>query len=195
MAGAWISSSHFSLLFPFFCFKYSFLFFFVNSCLSRIYSFHSNRVSLAGPNFCRFRAVSPFLLFIYFAENFVSSVQFCSFIFPIAYCFIFPKFWLLSHRVILKTTNTFKNEIRFCSFRIWQICRQIPLPLINVGRLSMELSQANVAYSFVWVCNSAQSRSQHWSRSGGWGWVEGRGTGKIVCSCLKFFWNRSLKSV
>ena len=87
--------------FPFFCFKYRSRFFFVNSCLSRSYRFHSHRVSLAGPNFCRFFfAVSLFLLFIYFAEKFVSLVQFCSFICRIAYCFVFPKFRLCSHRVI-----------------------------------------------------------------------------------------------
>ena len=148
MVGAWISSPHFSPLFSLFCLKYSFCFFFVHSCLFRSYSFHSHRVSLAGPNFCHFFAVSLFLLFIYFAENWVSSVQFCSFICRIAYCFVFPNFRLCSHRVIWKTTNTFKTEIQFCNFRIWWICRQIPLPLINVGRLSMELSHANVAYEF-----------------------------------------------
>ena len=120
LVGAQISSPHFSLLFSFFCFKYSFRLFFVKSCLSRSYSFHSHRVSLAGQTFVVFfAAVSLFLLFIYFAENFVSSIQFCSFVCPIAYCFIFPKFRLCSHRVILKTTKTFKTEIRFCSLRMW----------------------------------------------------------------------------
>ena len=118
MVGARISSPHFSPLFPFFIFKYSFCFFFVNSCFSRSYSFCFHRVSLAGPSFCRFFAVSLFLLFIYFAENFVSPVQICRFICRIAYCFVFPKFRLCSHIVILKTTKTFKTEIRFCSLRI-----------------------------------------------------------------------------
>ena len=119
MVGARISSLHFSPLFSFFCLKYSFRFFFVNSCLSRSYSFHSHRVSLAGPNFCLFFTVSLFLSFIYSSENLVSSVQFCCFICRIAYCFVFPNFRLCSHRVISKTTNTFKTEIRFCSFRMW----------------------------------------------------------------------------
>ena len=57
MVGARISSPHFSPLFSFFCLKYSFRFFFVKSCLSRSYSFHSHRVSLAGPKFCRFLEV------------------------------------------------------------------------------------------------------------------------------------------
>ena len=119
MVGAQISSPHFSALFLFFCLKYSFRFFFVISCLSRNYSFQSHRVSLGGPNVCRFFAVPLFLLFIYFAENFVSSVQFCGFLCRIAYCFVFPKFRLCSKRVILKTSKTFKTEIRFCSFRMW----------------------------------------------------------------------------
>ena len=119
MVGARISSPNFSPLFSFFCLKYSFRFFFVNSCLSRNYSFHSHRVSLAGPSFCRFFAVSLFLLFIYFAENFVPSVQFCGIFCLIALYFVFPKFRLGSHRVSSKTTNTFKTEIRFCSFRMW----------------------------------------------------------------------------
>ena len=148
MVGAWISSPHFSPPFSFFCFKYSFRSFFVHSCLSRSYSIYSHRVSLAGPDFCHLFAVTLFLLFIYFAETFVSSVQVYSFICGIAYCFVFPKFRLCSHRVIWKTTNTFKTEIQFCNFRIWWICRQIPLTLINVGRLSMEVSHANVAYEF-----------------------------------------------
>ena len=64
MVGARISSPHFSPPFSLFCFKYSFRFFFVNSCLSRSYSFHSHRVSLAVPNFCRF------LLFLFFSFSF-----------------------------------------------------------------------------------------------------------------------------
>ena len=101
MVGARISSPHFSPLFSFFCLKYSFRFFFVKSCLSRSYSFDSHRVSLAVPKFCRFFFVF-FSLFIYFAENFVCSVQFCSCICRIAYCFVFPKFRLCSHRVSSK---------------------------------------------------------------------------------------------
>ena len=54
MVGARISSPHFSALFSFFCLKYSFRFFLVKSCLSRSFSFHSHRVSLAGPKFCLF---------------------------------------------------------------------------------------------------------------------------------------------
>ena len=189
MVGARISSSHFSPLFSFFCFNYSFRFFFVHSCLFRSYSIHSHRVSLAGPNFCHFSAVSLLLLFIYFVETFVSSVQFCGFICRIAYCFVFAKFRLCSHRVISKTTNTFKTEIQFCNFRIWWVCRQIPLPLINVGRLSMDLSHANVAYEF---CMGLQFRAVEIptlrrmgrGRRGGEG-GGGRGTGKIVSSCLK----------
>ena len=74
MVGARISSPHFSPLFPFFIFKYSFRFFFVNSCFSRSYSFCFHKVSLAGPNFCRFLAVSLFLLFIYLRK--ISFPQF-----------------------------------------------------------------------------------------------------------------------
>ena len=44
-----------------------------------------------------------------------------------AYCFVFPYFRLCPHRVILKPAETFKTEIPFCSFRIWPICRYIPL--------------------------------------------------------------------
>ena len=76
MVGARISSPHCSLLFSFFCFKYTFCFFFVNSWLSRSYGFHSHRVNLTGPNLWRFFAVSLFPLFIYFAENFVSKFNF-----------------------------------------------------------------------------------------------------------------------
>ena len=72
MVGARISSPHCSLLFSFFCFNYSFRFFFVNSCLSRSYSFH----------LCWAKTFAVFLLFlffphfIYFAENFVSQFNF-----------------------------------------------------------------------------------------------------------------------
>ena len=106
--------------FSFFCLKYSFRFFFVISCLSRNYSFHSHRVSLAGPNFCIL-----FFLFLFFSFSFTlrkisfAAVQFCSCICRIAYCFVFPKFRLCSHRVNSKTTKTFKTEIRFCNFRVW----------------------------------------------------------------------------
>ena len=104
MVGARISSPHCSLLFTFFCLKYSFRFLFVNSCLSRSYSFHSHRVNLAGPNLCRFFAGSLFLPFSFLlCAKFRFPVQFCSFICRIAYCFVFPKFRLCSHRVILKT--------------------------------------------------------------------------------------------
>ena len=74
MVGARISSPHFSPLFSFFCLKYSFRFFFVKSCLSRSFSFHSHRVRHAGPSFCCFFAVCLFLLFIYLRE--ISFPQF-----------------------------------------------------------------------------------------------------------------------
>ena len=118
MVGAVISSPHCSLIFSFCCFKYSFRFFFVNSCLSRSYSFHSHsRVNLAGTNLCRFFCCFFFSPFHLLRGKFRSPVQLCSFICRIAYCFVFPKFRLCSHRVILKTTKTFKTEIRFCTFR------------------------------------------------------------------------------
>ena len=108
MVGARISSPHCSFLFSFLCFKYSFCFFFVSSCLSRSYSFHSIRVNLAGPGFFLFCFVwlvffcsfsfSPFHLL---CGKFCFPLQFCSFICRIAYCFVFPKFRLCSHTVIL----------------------------------------------------------------------------------------------
>ena len=64
MVGARISSPHFSPLFSLFCFKYIFRFFFLHLCLFQSYSFHFHRVSLAGPNFCRF------LLFLFFSFSF-----------------------------------------------------------------------------------------------------------------------------
>ena len=79
MVGVRISSPYCSLLFSFFCFKYSFRFFFVNSCLFRSYSFHSHRVrNRAWPNPCGFFFFCCFflLLFIYFARNFVSQFNF-----------------------------------------------------------------------------------------------------------------------
>ena len=119
MVGSRISSPHFSPLFPFFLCKDSFRFFFVKTCHSRNHSFHSHRVSLAGPSFCRFFCCLSFSPFHLFAGNFVSSVQFCGFLCRIAYCFVFSKFRLCSHRVSSKTTKTFKTEMRFCSFRMW----------------------------------------------------------------------------
>ena len=74
MVGARISSPHFS---PLFYFSFSirvFFFFFVNSCFTRSYSFCFHKVSLAGSNFCRFLAVSLFLLFIYLRK--ISFLQF-----------------------------------------------------------------------------------------------------------------------
>ena len=78
MVGARISSPHCSLLFTFFCLKYSFRFFFVNSCLSRGYNFHSHRVNLARPNLCRSFAGFLFLppFHFYFAQNFVFQFNF-----------------------------------------------------------------------------------------------------------------------
>ena len=130
MVGARISSPHCSLLFPFCCFKYSFRSFFVNWCLCRGYSFHPHRINLVATNLCHFFCCF-FFPFHLLCGKFRSPVQFCGFICRIAYCFIFPKFRLCSdgHRVILETTK-------------------FPLPLINVGQLSTELSPANVVYQF-----------------------------------------------
>ena len=58
MVGARISSPHCSLLLSFSVSNIVFIFFFVNSCLSRSYSFHSHRVNLAGQTFAAFL---PFL--------------------------------------------------------------------------------------------------------------------------------------
>ena len=124
MVGARISSPHCSLLFPFFCFKYSFRFYF---CKFMFFS----KLQLPFPQ-CK-PLPFFFLLFLFFSPfhslcgKFRFPVQFCSFICRIAYCFVFRKSRLCSQREILKTTKTFKTEIRFCSFRIRQKCRQIPL--------------------------------------------------------------------
>ena len=108
MVGARISSPHCSLLFSFFCFNYSFRFFFVNSCLSRSYSFHPCWAKTFAVFFFAVSLFSPFHLL---CGKFRFPVQFCSFICRIAHCFVFAKFRLCSHRVILKTTKTFKTEI------------------------------------------------------------------------------------
>ena len=104
MVGARISSPHFSPLFSFFCFKYSFRFFYVKSCLSRNYSFHSHRVSLAGPNFCGFFccfSFSPFhLLCVKF--RFLSSVLRLFLSNRILFC--------LSEVQIMFTQRDFKNH-------------------------------------------------------------------------------------
>ena len=81
-----------------------FVFFFVNSCLSRSYSFKfpQSKLIWAKPLsfFCCFSFFPPFHLL---CAKFRFPVQFCGFICRIAYCFVFPKFRLCSHRVILKT--------------------------------------------------------------------------------------------
>ena len=89
--------------------------------------------------------MSPFHLL---CGKFSFPYQFFSFICRIAYCFVFPKFRLCSHRVILKTTKTFKPKYEFAVSEYGKYVDKFPLPLINVGRLSMELSPANVAYQF-----------------------------------------------
>ena len=66
-----------------------------------------------------------------------------------------------------------------------------PCPWSIMALFLWNCDMQSLRTSFVWACDSAQSRSQHWS---GWGGgdereegmgVEGRGTGKIVYSCLK----------
>ena len=127
LVGIRISSPHCSLLFSFFSINYTFRFLFVNSCLSRSYSCHSRK----GKPFSA-KSLLFFLLFFFHSFRllcwkFRLAVQFCSSSCQMAYCFVFPYFRLCPHRVILRPAETFKTEIPFCSFRIWLICRYIPL--------------------------------------------------------------------
>ena len=73
-----------------------------------------------------FCAVFFFTFFVYFAENFVSQFNFVALVVKSHIVLSFRNLDFV-HRVILKPAETFKTEIPFCSFRIWLICRYIPL--------------------------------------------------------------------
>ena len=69
--------SHCSLLFSFFSIKYTFRFLFVISCFSRSYSLHSHKGKpFSAKPLLVFFAVFLFTFSVYFAENFVSQLNF-----------------------------------------------------------------------------------------------------------------------
>ena len=166
MVGARISSPHFSPLFSLFCFKYSFGFFFVHSCLFRSYSFHFHRVSLAGPNFCRF------LLFLFFSFSFtLRKLSFPQFNFVAL--FVESHIVLSFRNLDYVHTKWFEKPLT-CSkpkyhFAITEYGKKVdksPWPWSMLAVFLWKCHMQLLHTSFVWACNSAQSRSQHWN---GWG--------------------------
>ena len=148
---------------------------------------------MLGQTFAVFFLFLFFPLFIYFAETFVSQLNFFSFICRIAYCFVFPKFRLCSHRVILKTTKTFKTEIRFCSFRIWQICRQIPLAPDQCWPTFYGSVTCKCCIPVLYRPAIQRIRDPNIEGGGGGGVGGGARNGKIVYPFLKTLRNRSFK--
>ena len=200
MVGARISSPNFSPLFPFFCFKYSFRFFFVKSCHSRSHSFHSHRVSLAGLSFCRFFAVCLFLLFIYLREISFPQFNFVAFFVESHIVLSFRNLGYVYTEWVQKPLKRLKSKCDFEFSDCGKYVDKSPCPWSLLAVFLWNCHMQVLHTSFVWACNSAQSRSQHWSGWGGGDEGEGRRVGgarngKDRVFVFKTLWNRSLKLV